>query len=499
MVDFGVNRNQPFLTGFSARLYGRAKASAQARIACEASRISANSIAENASIFAPILSPGLMAGFQAAARNRSFTPTTSFWAWIDQLLDANSSCSKAVSRVQTWCAENNRTVPSSATGAYCLARQRLGSDFLAQIHQNLTQAAGSRRRSCDLWRGFVPKAIDGSSVQLLDTPENQQRFPQSSSQQPGCGFPIMAIAGVLDLSTGAWLGMTTGPAHTHDTRLAAKLLEHFEPGDLVLADRAFNSYEMLVTLQQRGAQSLMRLHASRHRSLDWRKGKKLGSNERLVTWHKPVQIPRGTNLDAAQWAALPASISIRLIRFNYENRAGEKVVMVLATTLTDSLLHPWEELSDLYAMRWDIELKLRDLKTTLKLERFEVRSPDMAEKTLQMVMIAQNLIRAMVQRAACAEGISLTSLSFKGSLDLIRAWQSRFRGRAHHCHKRAEIHDKLLEIIATKRLTPRPFRHEPRAVKRRPKPFAKLTEHRHTYQEIQHRSRYQISTTNALN
>ena len=148
---------------------------------------------------------------QAAARNRSFTPTTSFWAWIDQLLDANSSCSKAVSRVQTWCAENNRTVPSSATGAYCLARQRLGSDFLAQIHQNLTHAAGSRRRSCDLWRGFVPKAIDGSSVQLLDTPENQQRFPQSSSQQPGCGFPIMAIAGVLDLYTGAWLGMTTGP------------------------------------------------------------------------------------------------------------------------------------------------------------------------------------------------------------------------------------------------------------------------------------------------
>ena len=95
-------------------------------------------------------------------------------------------------------------------------------------------------------------------------------------------------------------GRTTAPAHTHDTRLAAKLLHHFEKGDLVLADRAFNSYEILAGLQQRGAHALMRLHAARHRALDWRKGRKLGPNERLVEWRKPVSRPSGSTLDDAQ-------------------------------------------------------------------------------------------------------------------------------------------------------------------------------------------------------
>ena len=431
-----------------------------------------NSIADNAQMFAPLLCPGWMGGLHGEARNRSFNPSTTFWAWIDQLLDSNASCSKAVARVQAWCAENGRDVPSSATGAYCAARNRLPGEFIGQIQHRITGAMRARRRTMDLWRGMVLKAVDGSSVQLMDTPENQRTFPQSSSQKPGCGFPIMAFAGVLDLSCGGWLGVATGPAHTHDTKLAGRLMKHFEPGDLVLADRAFNSYEMVARLQQQGAESLMRLNQARHRALDWKAGKKLGRNERLFCWQKPSKAPSRSSLSQEDWEALPATLQVRLIRFDYENRGGAKATMILATTLLDPLLYPWAEMAEVYALRWDIELKLRDLKTTLGMERFHVRSPELARKTLSMVMVAHNLIRSMVQLAAIAEGLALSTLSFKGSLDLLRAWQGRYRGRDRHHQVRSQIHEELLSLIATKRIDPRPFRHEPRALKRRPKPFA---------------------------
>lgn len=415
-------------------------------------------------MFEPLLCPAWMAGLHGDSRNRSFNPSTTFWAWTDQILDANASCSKAVSLVQTWCAEKGRGVPSSATGAYCQARLRLTEAFLGQIHHRLVQSMTARTRAADLWNGMTVKAIDCSSVQLLDTTENQAVYPQPTTQKPGCGFPVMAIAGVLDLSSSAWIAMSPARTGTSDTTLAAELMDHFKAGDLVLADRAFNSYEMVSLLKQQGAECLMRLHPGRHRALDWRKGKKLGSNERLVVWNKPVQKPRGSTLSDAAWDQLPATMSVRLIRFGYENRAGEKAEMVLMTTLTDPASHPWVGLSDLYALRWDIEVKLRDLKTTLRMERFEVRSPEMARKTLLMVMIASNLVRSMVQHAAVHEGLPVAALSFKGSLDLLHAWRSRYRGRHHHRHKLASIHSDLLQLIATKRIDHRPFRHEPRAV-----------------------------------
>ncbi|BCU78672.1 IS4 family transposase [Luteolibacter sp. LG18] len=387
--------------------------------------VASRPIADNARIFAPLLPPAWMQPLHGNIRHRHFDPSATFWAWTDQILDGNASCSKAVSRVQAWCVEKRRPVPSGATGAYCMARQRLDDGFLHSLHERITRTVTRRHRTADLWHGMAVKSIDGSSVQLMDTSDNQASFPQSSGQKPGCGFPIMAIAGVLDLSSGCWLGMASAPAHTHDTRLAARLLQHFGQGDLALADRAFNSYELVASLGQRGAHSLMRLHAARHRTLDWRKGRKIGPNERLVEWRKPAARPTGSPLDDAQWQALPDILTLRLIRFHYENRAGEKARMVLVTTLTDPATHDWVELADLYARRWDIELKLRDLKTTLRLERFEVRPPGMARKTLLMVMIAHNLIRGMLQSAAIGEGLPVEALSFKGGLDLLLVWKDQ--------------------------------------------------------------------------
>ena len=485
-----MKNKTPYLTGFSARLCGSAKASAQARNESECRRIARSTIADSARMFAPILDPRFMDELGSSVRRQSYDEVTTFWAWTGQILGGNDSCSQAVGQVQAWCAEAGKPVPASNTAAYCTARVRLSEDFLNGVHHKLATEMEGRQRDSDLWHGMTLKAIDGSTARLADTPANQRAYPQPSGQQAGCGFPMIGFVGVLNLSSGAWLGAAPGRYSEHDSSLAGEVLHHFGEGDLALADRAFNSFEIVATLHGRGTHCLMRLHHSRHRALDWRKGRKSGRNERLVEWKKPAQIPSGSRLGQKAWEALPDTLTVRYIRFRYENRGGEKSEMVLVTTLLDTETHDWTDLAVLYATRWEIEVKLRDLKTTLGMERFEVRSPAMARKTLRMMLIAHNLVRAMTQRAAIGGGCDRRAISFKGSLDLLLAWKSRHRGRNHHVRRVVELDAELLELIATKRNIARPFRREPRAVKQRPKSYPYLTKPRQEYVEIQHRSRY---------
>lgn len=443
-------------------------------------------------MFAPIIDARFMLGLDDSARRQSYDQVTTFWAWCGQILGGNASCSQAVGQVQAWCAEAGKPVPAGNTAAYCLARARLSGGVIDGVHRKLCDVMEARQRDDDRWHGMTLKAVDGSSVQLMDTPDNQRAYPQPSGQKPGCGFPVMGFVGVVNLSSGAWLGAADGRWSEHDSSLAGEVLHHFGQGDLALADRAFNSYELVSLLLARGTHSLMRLHQARHRKLDadWKRGEKLGPCERLVTWKKPAQAPAGSRLSAEEWDALPATLRVRYIRFRYENREGKKCEMVLVTTLTDAATIDWTELAELYATRWEIELKLRDLKTTLGMERFEVKSPAMARKTLRMMMVAHNLVRSMMQRAATLGSTPLRAISFKGSLDLLLAWRARHRGRQHHGRMAATMDAELLELIAAKRVVQRPFRREPRAVKRRPKPYPYLTAPRHQYVEIQHRSRY---------
>jgi Transposase DDE domain len=483
---------QPFLTDFPLTIFATAKRRLQAAIRQSSAIITRRSLSGYAVLFEDVLSGDFLTSIDPTLRQRSFGHLPVFWAWLAQILEANASCQKAVGLIQSWCRTCNLPVPSSDTSSYCKARCRLSLSFIQAVHQRICGHLSSRVTTENQWCGFTLMAMDGSSVHLMDTKENQRLYPQPSVQKPGCGFPTMGIVGLLNLGHGGWEHIETCPHTQHDTKAAAVLATHLRQGDLLLADRAFCSYELIARSLAQGAHILMRLHQARARSLDWRKGKRLSSYERLVTWHRPQQ-PRGSNLTGEEWNALPATLELRLIKLGYENRAGQKSELIVVTTLTDPKKHCGIELADLYARRWDIELKLRDLKTTLGMERFEVKSPDMAHKTLWMSVIAFNLIRSLMQRAAAQGEQPVWHLSFKGVLDLVVASHESFRAHAGRPRKRAEAFANLLETCATKRIDLRPFRSEPRAVKRRPKSYQLLTDPRGRFQEIHHRSRYQKS------
>ncbi len=188
-------------------------------------------------------------------------------------------------------------------------------------------------------------------------------------------------------------------------------------------------------------------------------------------------------------AALPATMEIRLIRFWYEDRDGKKRRMVLATTLLDAEQYDWDELAGIYAQRWDIELRLRDVKTTLGMEQMRVKHPNTAHKTLEMTIIAYNLIKATCQQAAHEGNEDIRMISFKGALDTLVANTSRFLSHQKHPHKIREIWRSIVEMVGEKLIDLRPFRQEPRAIKRRPKSFSYLTSRRAEFKETPHRGK----------
>lgn len=489
MISSCVTNNQPFLGGFPTQICGRARRRIQDLIAAKRRDLEESSIATYAMQFSHLLPARFLHGLSASKRLRQYCNVNVFWAWIAQILEANASLSKGVSLVQAWCEDAGVPAPGEDTGAYSNGRKRLGINFLEKVSIQINQRLDSRIRRDDTYKGHVVKSIDGSSVVLDDTAANQAEYPQPSSQKPGCGFPVMGIMGVLNHAHGGWEGFAEGEQSAHDAPIYRKLLNYFNPGDIICGDRAFCTFEMMCDLRQRGVFTLMRLHQARHRSLDWRKGRRVGKHQRLVTWQKPSKQPVGSTMTPEEWNQLPDHLEVRLIRFWYEDRDGKKRRMVLATTLLDADKYEWIELAALYNQRWDVELRLRDVKTTLKMEHFRVKKPANARKTLLMMLIAYNLVKAACQEAAHNAGLDLRLMSFKGALDTIVSNTGRFLRRQRQVHKIREIWSSIVALVSEKIIDPRPGRSEPRAQKKRPKPFSYLTAPRSEYKEIPHRGK----------
>lgn len=481
-------KKQPFLTSFPLTVFATATRRLQAAVRAQRERIVRRSISGYALMFESILEEGFLEGIDPTKRQRSFGHIPVFWAWLAQLLEANASCSKALSLIQSWYQASDLPAPTGGTSGYCMARRKLSEKFLRQVAGRVCSNLDQRVRPTDKWRGHTLKAIDGSSVQLMDTEANQHLYPQPSAQKRGCGFPVMGIHGVVNLSHGGWEGFVSCNSRRHDVRVAPQLLKHVDQGDLLLADRAYCSYAFIARVKlERKAHVLMRLHQARERKLDWRRGKKISPVERLVTWKKPER-PRGVS--AAEWDELPDEITLRYIRVGYENRAGDKSALIVVTDLLDPHEYDATELASLYIRRWEIELKLRDIKTTMGMEFFAVRTPEMAHRTLAMMFIAYNLMRSLMQQAAHEADRAVHHMSFKATLDLVTSSHETFRAFAHKPRKRRAHARKLIELCAVRTIDIRPGRREPRARKRRPKNYQLLTKPRGVFQETPHREDY---------
>jgi hypothetical protein len=375
-------------------------------------------------------------------------------------------------------------VPADQDSAYCQARARLPleclHDSIARVGRSLEQGVSEAQR----WCGHRVKVLDATTLTALDTPANQQAFPQHPDQAPGCGFPLLRLVALFCLASGALLGWATGDYWQSEMALATTLWELLAPGEVLLADRYFGCYRVLALVRARQAHAVCRLHASRR--ADFRCGQRLGLWDRLVIWSRPKNLPAGLSLK--QWLTYPATLTVRLVRVRVEEKGFRTRVVTLVTTLLDAQKYPPHALAALYRRRWQVELSFRQIKIALGMEHLAVRTPKMIQRSLAMHLLAYQLIRALMQAAAQTWDVPLERISFKGAVDAARHFgEALLRTRTKR--QRTQLLAELLRILAADAVPERPDRIEPRLLKRRPKRFGRLERPRQWYRRQAARGR----------
>ena len=477
----------PFFKAFGPLLFGRAAAGAIKKLA----RL--DSLQEMYELFGHLFPESLLGSAEEGvnSRERTFTPQVTFWAFVAQVLSPGSPCREMVRRIEAWWQHRARgaVALSGSTSAYCQARGRLDPAALELIAQHLCWSLERNVLEEERWLGGRPvKIVDGTNLSMPDTPANQALWPQPTSQKPGCGFPMMKLVGLFSLGSGALLESARGNLHVHESLLFRELWKKLQKGDVLLGDRGFCSYGTMASLAQRGVDSVLRLHQKR--AVDFRRGKVLGPDDRLVTWEKPSQ--RSEVWSEEEFAALPETLTLRLIRLRVAAQGFRTRTVVLVTTLTDAELYPADALRELYGERWEVELHFAQIKTILAMDVLRCKSPEMIEREVAIHRIAYNLVRSLMQRSAHLHRVPLERISFKGSLDTVRHWAAVIAAAGATPRKQDALIEQMLTAIARDPLPQRPSRSEPRAKKRRPRNYQLLTRPRDQMGNLPRRNRPQV-------
>lgn len=408
---------------------------------------------------------------QVQFRERIFSPLVTVATFLSQVLDPDHSMRQAVARLIAYRASLQLPVCSPHNRAYSKARNRLPEQVWAELTRRTGRDLLMEAPACWCWRGRDVKLVDGATVSMPDTPANQKAYPQSASQKPGLGFPVLRLVALFSLSVGSVLDIAMGPRkgkQTGETALFRTLHHHLDEGDILLADRYFCGYFQLTLVLQRGADIVMRLHHLRH--FDFRRGQRLGPDDHIVTWHKPKQRPDW--LDEETFASLPATITMRELRIRVPGKTCRSRTIMVATTLLDPQAYPKNSIAELYRQRWHAELDLRSLKTFLQMDILRCQSPAMVRKEIWVHVLAYNLIRKVMAQAAQEHQLQPRQISFKGTLQTLNAFCDCLRTCAPTAL--AGLCRCLLAAVAQHRVGHRPGRLEPRAKKRRAKPYPLL-------------------------
>ena len=400
-------------------------------------------------------------------RHCFWLPAVVVLTFLRQVLVPDCSCRRAVVQTTLLAKLSSDQAVSDDPSAYSQARQKLPLEVLKRLSGHLLERLPSPHQ---LWRGHRVRIVDGTGLSMPDTPELQKRFPQSASQKPGCGFPTLRLVAVFCWATGALLDIAYDALSLGELRLFRRLIDSFQPNDVVLADRLFGTYGEVALLAQRGVQVVFRVHNAR--KINLRAGTPLGHQDRLQLWTRRAQSPVG--LSPEQWVAIPETLTVRIVRTRTRDRRGFRTrPLDLVTTLLDPRIYPAEALAELYRDRWLVEVSLRSLKITQGLDVLRCKSVAMIEKELVMHQITYNAIRLLMCEAAVRHQVDLHRLSFAGTQQRLAAALLTAASSGDQPPLET-LWETLLERIAADGVPYRPNRKEPRALKRRHKVFPYL-------------------------
>ena len=402
-------------------------------------------------------------------RSTVFTPLLTLKAFIFQVLSPTGSCKEAVAHILM--ARINFDLPANSmnTGAYCKARLRLLSVHLKAAVTSAGQVLHQQASNGWLWRGHRVVLVDGTTLLMPDTEDNQKVYPQQNAQKPGIGFPIVRLVGLVSLSTGSCIDYVLGPYQgkgTGETSLFSRLINVLNKNDLLLADRYYTSFAIIALLIKQGTPLVFRQRSTV--VSDFRRGQRLGAKDHIIHLIKPKKKP--VWMSEEDFAELPDSISVR--EFSVKG-------VVYVTTLLNAKAYPKKALAELYQQRWKIELDFRTIKTHMGMEMLRCQTAEMVEKEIAVNLLAYNLIRANIARGACIKYKEPRYLSFMATVQLMRTTVGMCMTRTGKALGEL-IYPLLLAMTETeigKRIRP----NQPRVIKRRPKAYPLMTKPRKEY------------------
>ncbi len=403
-------------------------------------------------------------------RDRTFNPMIVVWMFITQVLSADHSCQQAVTRFNAWRVARGLLKVSSETTSYCKARCRLPEELFARLLAWTSRRCEEVSSEAWLFHERIVEMVDGWTVTMADTQENQEAYPQMSCHRLGCGFPIARMVGVFSLATGAINHMALGPykgKQTGETSLLRTILDRILPGRILLADRYYASFWLLAAAEMRGVDLVARVHHLR--KVDFRRGLKQGYLDQLVEYERP-QRPKWMSPD--EYAKFPETINVRHLKYKVEQRGFRTRKITLATTLLDAEVYEAKELATLYYRRWSVELHIRSLKTQMQMDHLRCKSPQMVRKEIHCHMIGYNLVRCAMLASALRFNLCPSQLSFTGAMQALEEFAASLRLGAS---RREEQWTNLLEVISELVVGKRPGRQEKRELKRRQKTYKLMT------------------------
>jgi hypothetical protein len=388
-------------------------------------------------------------------------------------------------------------VPVNAA-AYCEARMRLP---LAALQELLRKSSASLRDALggecgggggggDLtrWRGHRAFLVDGTGTAVPDTPQLRKVFKRPTGRLKGPGLPVPKVLGLFDAMTGLIVEAMAFCLFVHEASKVWLLHPLLAAGDLLVGDRGFCSYAHLALLSGRGVLGLFRINQQsqivsfryRRKHYDHRGGgkrlkaqrgrprsrwvRRLGKHDQVVRWVKPRAKEGPKWMTREQFAALPDELEVREIRYRVNEKGRRTREVTIVTTLLDPALYPKASIAELYGIRWRAETHLRELKTTLGMERLKCQTEAGVRKELAAYCLAYNLVRAVMVRAAARQGVTPDRISFTDALRWLLS-------------AAAPGEEMPVLVINPKR----PGRWHPRVLKHTSRTFPKMTRERHKY------------------
>ena len=421
-----------------------------------------------------------------SSRRRFYNKENTFWAFFSQILDADGGCKEVVRKLQVYATLKSQPLPSSSTSAYCQARKRLEKSSLEAILQHTAEQLEFIPDSNYL-NGRRVVVVDGTGVSMPDTKDNQAVWPQQKNQKSGCGFPQASICACFCLQTGGLLSYEIGNKKSHELPMLRKQWNTFKTNDIFLGDKGFCGFYDIHSFQKRKVDSVVTV--ARRQPVSASEALKiLGADDFLIQWKRPVKNSRSSYSETER-KALPEALMLRQIKVTVNQPGFRTNGFYIVTTLLDSVKYPAGDIAKLYLQRWDVELNFRDLKTTMGMDILRCKTPKMIEKEILMHFISYNCIRCITVEVARKKKISVSRISFKGSMQALRQWEPHLNQNNTKKKEQIKLIEILHDLIADYIVPERPGRSEPRAVKRRPKPYRLLTSPRAKMKVESHRGR----------